>query len=294
MPEREEEEGVRGRFPSWLHVRLPSLDNFFSTSNEVNKARLATVCQEARCPNRYECWSQSSATFLALGKSCTRSCGFCEIDFNKAPPPLDPGEPERVACAAEALGLRHVVITQVARDDLADGGALQMAEIIRAVKRKLPKARVEVLTSDFSGNTEALNSLLDAHPDVFNHNLETVERLSPRVRHKATYQRSLNLLKQATESGCVSFVKSGMMLGLGETEEEIFAALLDLRKAGVEILTLGQYLQPSRRKLLVKRFVDPKEFAFWKEQAEILGFKKVFSGPFVRSSYHAEEQVSLV
>jgi len=277
----------KGRFPEWLHRKLPRGKTLFETNATMRKASLHTVCEEAKCPNRLECFSKKTATYLACGSACTRACGFCEIDFAKKPLPLDPNEPENIAEASATLGLKHVVITMVARDDLEDKGASHIANIIYAIRKKIPTATVEVLTSDFSGDLAALDIVLDANPEIFNHNIETVEELSPKVRHKATYERTLSVLRHAKSRGAV--VKSGIMVGLGETETQVQATLKDLHEAGCDIVTIGQYLQPSKNKLRVKRFVTPEEFAQYKEYGEAIGIRHVYSGPFVRSSYNAGE-----
>lgn len=276
-----------GRFPKWLHRRLPKTNELWKTHDILNTHRLPTVCEEARCPNLLECYSKKTATFLAMGKACTRSCPFCSIDFSKTPKPLEEDEPLRLAQSVKELGLTHVVITMVARDDLVDGGALHLARIIEKVRQINEKVTLEVLTSDFSGNEEAYNLVLEARPEIFNHNIETVRALTPKVRHKATYERSLALLSYAKKSGKVLFVKSGLMLGLGETSEEIEETLYDLQKAGCDIVTMGQYLQPENHALKVKAFIPPEEFERYARLGEKLGLKHVYAAPFVRSSYNA-------
>jgi lipoyl synthase len=275
-----------GRFPSWLHRPLPKGSGMMKTSKILESGRLPTVCEEAKCPNLHECWSHQSATFLAMGKECTRNCGFCDIDFSKAPMPLSPDEPERIAKSVEELGLKHVVITMVARDDLELGGAGRVAEIIHTLKKRQPRVTIEVLTSDFEGNTQALDLIIEAAPEIFNHNIETVERLTPRVRHRATYQRSHEVLRYVKSKNKNIITKSGMMLGLGEQEHEVEKALQDLFSSGCKIVTLGQYLQANRKKLRVKKFITPDQFASFKAYGEELGLF-VFAGPFVRSSYNA-------
>jgi len=287
LPENPEKEVARGRFPSWLHRKLPRGKDLFKTTALVQKHQLHTVCEEAKCPNRLECYSNKTATFLALGKACTRACGFCDIDFDKAPKPPEKDEPKRIAKSVKALGLRHAVITMVARDDLKDQGASHIAKIIAAIREENPGSTVEVLTSDFSGNTQALDTVLDAKPEIFNHNIETVQRLSPRVRHKATYKRTLNLLDYVKKSGKIPFVKSGIMVGLGETDEEVKETLKDLYDVGCRIITIGQYLQPNKHKLLVKSFVTPEQFKEYEQHGHQLGIRYMYSGPFVRSSYNA-------
>ena len=253
--------------------------------------RLHTVCEEAKCPNLLECWSQKTATFLIMGKECTRNCGFCDIDFSKAPKPLEVDEPTRVALSAKELGLRHVVITMVARDDLVDGGSGHLVHVMEEVRRLNPGVTLEVLTSDFNGQAEAWQRVLNAHPAIFNHNIETVRALSPRVRHKATYDRTLELLRYvSTHRNPPSMkVKSGLMVGLGETEAEVFQTLRDLKEAGCEIVTIGQYLQPNRQKLLVKAFIPPEQFKKYEIFGYEIGLSSLYCGPFVRSSYHAHE-----
>jgi lipoic acid synthetase len=274
--------------PRWLKKRLPTGPQYEKVKKLIGKDRLHTVCQEAKCPNMWECFSQQTATFLIMGSRCTRNCRFCSIAQGPAGPP-DPAEPDRVAAAARQMGLSYVVITSVTRDDLADGGAGFFAKTIEAVHRQIPSARVEVLIPDFQGNAQALQTVLNAHPDVLNHNIETVPRLYPIVRPQARYRRSLQLLSRVQKYAPGLPIKSGLMLGLGESFEEIRSTLKDLIDAGCRILTLGQYLQPSKAHLPVKRFVPPAEFENWKHTALEMGFSEVASGPFVRSSYHAKE-----
>lgn len=280
-----------GRFPSWLHRKLPTGENLKQTGSILNNHRLHTVCEEAKCPNLFECWSKKTATFLIMGKECSRACGFCDIDFSKSPKPLENDEPERVAYSVKQLELKHVVITMVARDDLEDQGAFHIAKIILEVKKHNPTCTIEVLTSDFNGQKDALNIVLDAGPEIFNHNLETVETLTPRVRHKATYQRTLEILKHAKDYSKQSnnpfLVKSGIMVGLGETEEEVMKTLHDLQKVGCDIVTMGQYLQPNRKKLLVKEFIHPDQFKKYETYGHSIGIKFMYCGPFIRSSYNA-------
>lgn len=275
------------RFPKWLRRKLPEGGSLFETGALIEKYQLNTVCEEAKCPNRLECYSQKTATFLALGSACTRACGFCDIDFTKEPLPLDPEEPSRIAASVKELGLQHVVITMVARDDLPDQGASQIGAIITATRENSPGCTIEVLTSDFQGNLEALQALLKFSPEIFNHNIETVRRLSPRVRHKATYDRTLLILKEAKASGLPSFVKSGIMVGLGETEEEVKETIRDLHSAGCDIITIGQYLQASRKRLKVKDFIHPDLFKAYADYGLSLGVTEMYCGPFVRSSYNA-------
>jgi lipoic acid synthetase len=275
--------------PSWIKVRLPSNPVFWSTKGLVADLKLHTVCEEAQCPNRWECWSQGTATFMIAGDRCTRACGFCAVKTAK-PFALEADEPQRVAIATKRMKLNHVVITAVARDDLADGGARHFAETIEAVRQENPGITIEILVPDFNGKDDALKVVMDARPEIFNHNLETVERLTPLVRSRAMYHRSLHVLKRAKEmAGGKVATKSGLMLGLGETETELFQAMDDLREAGVTVLTLGQYLRPSEKHLPVVEYIHPDRFAFFKEIAERKGFTHVASGPLVRSSYHAAD-----
>lgn len=288
-PERATEENAvdPGRFPSWLHRKLPTGGNLFQTNSILEKYQLNTVCEEAKCPNRLECYSKKTATFLALGKECTRNCGFCAISFSKTPKAPEEDEPERIALSAKTLGLKHIVITMVARDDLPDQGGNHIAHIIRAVRNHNPDCTVEVLTSDFSGETDPLDLVLSEKPEIFNHNIETVRSLTPRVRHKAEYDRTLRVLHYVKNTQKALFVKSGIMLGLGETEEEVQETIQDLARIGCDILTIGQYLQASRSKLRVKEFVPPERFQKYAEYGQKRGIKHVYSSPFVRSSYNA-------
>ena len=272
--------------PHWIRRRLPSGPEYENIRSMLKAGRLHTVCQEAQCPNIWECFSCGTATFLILGSRCTRNCTFCAVASGPDGPP-DPQEPSRVAEAAAALKLSYVVVTSVTRDDLKDGGAGQFVETIRRLKKKIDRVRVEVLIPDFSGDKNALKAVLDVAPDVLNHNIETVERLYPAVRPQAVYKRSLELIRRAGDMAPDIPTKSGMMLGLGETHEEIRSALKDLRSVGCRMLTLGQYLQPSRAHLAVERYVTPEEFADWETEAREMGFVQVASGPLVRSSYHA-------
>ena len=275
--------------PEWIKVRLPSNPVFWSTKALVSDLKLHTVCEEAQCPNRWECWSQGTATFMIAGDRCTRACGFCAVKTAK-PFALEVDEPERVATATKRMNLNHVVITAVARDDLKDGGAEHFARTIEAVRKENPGIIIEILVPDFNGRDDALQMVMDARPHIFNHNLETVERLTPLVRSRAQYHRSLHVLKRAKEmAGGRVATKSGIMLGLGETETEIFQAMDDLREAGVTVLTMGQYLRPSEKHLPVVEYLHPDRFAFLREIAERKGFRHVASGPLVRSSYHAAD-----
>ncbi len=289
LPINPESYPARGRFPSWLHRNLPKGANLFKTNAILAKYRLNTVCEEAKCPNRFECYSNKTATFLALGKECTRNCGFCDIDFTKAPKAPEADEPLRIAESVKELGLKHVVITMVARDDLPDGGATHIAEIIRTVRERCLEVSIEVLTSDFCGSEGSLDIVLKEKPDVFNHNIETVRELSPRVRHKATYDRTLSVLAYVKSTQLAGHVKSGMMVGLGENEIQVQLTITDLYHAGCDIITIGQYLQADHRKLLVKEFVTPEMFKRYEEFGYSLGVKQMYCGPFVRSSYNAHE-----
>lgn len=281
-------EKKRGRFPSWLHRNLPQQSEFIDTTRVLKSAALPTVCEEAKCPNRFECYSRKTATFLVLGKQCTRACGFCDIDFSKNPMAPAQDEPQRIVDSVQKLGLKHVVITQVARDDLPLGGAEHVAEILKTLQEQCPEVTTEVLTSDFEGKEEALDLVLDQHPAIFNHNIETVERLSDKVRHKARFARSLDVLSYAKSSGKTLFVKSGIMVGLGETLSEVEETLDTLKKAGCDVVTIGQYLQPSGRKLTVKQFINPIVFRHYRMYGEMIGLQ-VYAGPFVRSSYNADQ-----
>lgn len=274
------------RLPPWLKRPLPQAEMQF-TSHLIEELKLETVCESAKCPNRTECWSQKTATFMILGNVCTRPCGFCSVPKGKTEV-VEADEPERVAEAAKRLGLKHVVITSVTRDDLPDGGAEHFYRCVLAVREKTGAA-VEVLTPDFLGNRKAIARVVEANPEVFNHNTETVPRLYHRVRRNAEYRRTLDLLDQVKQIDPKMITKSGLMLGLGETIEELFEVLADLRKVGCDMLTLGQYLSPSATHLPVERFVPPEEFDRIGDQARTLGFSFVASGPFVRSSYHAGE-----
>ena len=277
-----------GEKPPWLRVRVRMTPAFEAVQRAVREHRLHTVCASAACPNLGECWARGTATFMIGGNLCTRRCGFCDVPTGR-PEPLDAGEPERVAQAVQQLGLAFAVITCVARDDLPDGGAEQMARTVRAIRRRCPGTGIEVLIADYKGSEAALRSVLEAGPDVLNHNLETVERQTRKVRIAARYDRSLAVLRRAAELHPEIPTKSGLMLGLGETEAELERTLSDLHGAGVRLLTLGQYLQPSAEHLPVERWVTPAEFDAWAARARALGFREVAAGPLVRSSYHAEQ-----
>lgn len=278
---------ARRRLPDWLKRPIPASGGMGMTRALVEELGLETVCESARCPNRSECWTRRTATFMVLGEVCTRPCGFCAVPRGKPEPPaLD--EPDRLAEACERLGLKHVVITSVTRDDLPDGGADHFRRCVLAVRDRTG-ATIEVLTPDFDGDTTAIDTVLSAKPEVFNHNLETVARLQRHVRRKSQYAVSLRVLEHVKQTHPDIRTKSGLMLGLGETTEEIFEALADLRSIGCDLLTLGQYLQPSPRHLPVERYLPPDEFDELGRLARTLGFLDVASGPFVRSSYHADE-----
>ena len=273
--------------PKWLRAKLPTSAEYKKTLQTVNEHELNTVCKSAQCPNMGECWSRGTATVMILGNICTRSCSFCAIQTGR-PTELDIGEPARVADSIAKMNLKHAVITSVARDDLKDGGASIWANTIRAVHNRMPECAVEVLTADFRGQQEYLDIVLDACPDIFNHNLETVKRLQRPIRKTARYDRSLWVLEHAKSRGFIT--KSGIMLGIGETEDEIKTVLNDMRAVGVDILTIGQYLQPSPKHEPVDRWVTPEEFQKWKDYALEIDYGVCESGPLIRSSYHAEEQ----
>jgi lipoic acid synthetase len=279
---------ARLRKPDWLKQRLPSGPDFEKIKGMIHKDRLHTVCQEAGCPNIWECFSHHTATFLIMGSRCTRNCRFCAVTEGPLAPP-DPQEPAKVANVARQMGLKYVVVTSVTRDDLPDGGAGHFAETIKKIRHEIPDVCVEVLIPDFQGSKEALATVLKAHPDVLNHNIETVPRLYPEVRPQADYHRSLELIQDAHDYAPGLMTKSGLMLGLGEYPAEIRRTLEDMLNAGCRMLTLGQYLQPSKDHLPVKRYIPPAEFDEWRETALKIGFVEVASGPFVRSSYHARE-----
>ena len=279
----------RPRLPEWLRIKLPTSDTFAHTRSLLDELKLHTVCESAKCPNHWECWSKGTATFMIAGDRCTRACGFCAVSTAK-PFALEADEPARVAEATRRMRLKHVVITAVARDDLADGGAEHFRKTIELVRAANPGIVIEVLTPDFLDCDESIDVVLSAKPEIFNHNLETVRRLTPSVRSRATYERSLSVLAKVKARAADSiYTKSGVMLGLGETEEELFTAMEDLRRANCDLLTLGQYLQPTLRHLPVAEFVSPERFARYKVVAEEMGFQHVASGPMVRSSYHADE-----
>jgi len=274
--------------PAWIKVRLPSNPVFFSTKALISDLRLHTVCESAQCPNRWECWSQGTATMMIAGERCTRACGFCAVTTAK-PFALEEDEPQRVAEAVRRMGLKHVVVTAVARDDLKDGGANHFARTIEAIREMDPSVIVEVLVPDFHAQNWCIRIVLDAAPDIFNHNLETVERLTPLVRSRAKYRTSLDVLRQAKQIAPKIVTKSGVMLGLGEKEPELFQTMDDLREIGCQVLTMGQYLRPSAKHLPVVEFVSPERFEAYGEIARAKGFEHVASGPLVRSSYHAAD-----
>jgi len=277
----------RRRLPAWLRRPMPSR-GMVDTRKLLNGLRLHTVCAEAKCPNLTECWARGTATFMILGASCTRCCGFCAVATSAAPSPPEKDEPERLALAAQRLKLRHVVITSVTRDDLPDEGADQFARCTQAIHDTLPKAAVEVLTPDFHARRELIQTVCEARPQVYNHNLETVERLQKSVRPQAGYRRSLTVLRSVREIAPEIRTKSGLMVGLGESTEEIVTALRDLRAAGCDLLTIGQYLRPGAGQIPVQKYYRPEEFDHLAKIAEEQGFQGVASGPFVRSSYFAE------
>ncbi len=286
MSENKESVGVRK--PDWLKVKAGFSRQYLDVQALLKQHDLHTVCQEANCPNRGECFSSGTATFLIMGPNCTRNCRFCNVTSG-AIRKLDPEEPSRVAEAVKIMNLKHAVVTSVTRDDLPDGGAGHFAEVIRAVRAASPGTTIEVLTPDFQGSREALNTVFAESPEVFNHNVETVKRLYPDVRPQAVYERSLAVLDSARTFGGM-MVKSGLMVGLGETEDELVTTFEDLKRAGVESLTIGQYLAPSKRHYPIQKYYRPDEFSALAEKAELAGIRHVFAGPLVRSSYNAAEQ----
>jgi lipoic acid synthetase len=284
----------RPRRPEWMKVRAPSVNSrYFEVKSLMREGQLTTICEEARCPNIGECWGRGTATFQILGETCTRACRYCYVHSGKPESPPDPLEPLRLAQAAARMGLSHVVVTSVDRDDVPDRGAGHYAATIRALRRKLPQATVEILTPDFLGvEEEALATVLEARPDVFGHNIETVRRLHARMRGaKASYDKALWLLRRVKElAGYPVMTKSGIIVGLGETNDEVVDTMSELRERSVDVVTIGQYLQPSSKHAAIDRWVHPDEFRWFREQGEALGFGSVFSGPLVRSSYRADEQ----
>jgi lipoic acid synthetase len=283
-----EKEKPQPRRPEWIRAKLPYGENYTKLLHIMRGKDLHTVCEEARCPNLGECWGRGTATFMILGDVCTRSCGFCAVKTGR-PTVLDTDEPRRVADAVASMKLRHVVITSVNRDELNDGGASIFAETIRQIRIRDPKCRIEVLIPDFKGDKLAMDIVVDAGPDILNHNIETVPRLYSVVRPQAKYERSLEVLKYFKEHGLVT--KTGVMVGIGEKPEEIIEVMKDMRKSDVDILTVGQYLQPTKEHLPIDRYVTPDEFEMYRENGLKMGFKYVESGPLVRSSYHADEQI---
>lgn len=280
------------RKPEWLKIKLNTNENYMGLKKMMRDKNLHTVCEEAKCPNIHECWAvRRTATFMILGDVCTRACRFCAVKTG-LPSELDWKEPERVADSVHMMNLKHVVITAVARDDIKDGGAAVFAETVRAIRRKSPFTSIEVLPSDMGGLYENLETLMNSRPDILNHNIETVKRLSPRVRARATYERSLEFLRRAKEMYPDIPTKSSIMIGLGESKEEIIEAMDDLRANHVDIVTIGQYLQPTKSHLKVEKYYHPDEFKDLKEIALSKGFSHCEAGPLVRSSYHADEQVS--
>ena len=275
--------------PDWLRVKAPQWERVGNVKEQLRDLSLNTVCEEASCPNIGECFSLGTATFLIMGPACTRACPYCDIDFEKKPKALDPTEPHRLAEAVLRMGLNHVVITSVNRDDLPDGGATQFIQCIEAVRVASPQTTIEVLIPDLCGNWQALEQILKANPDVLNHNTETIPRLYRRVRPQGNYQRTLELLQRSRSLAPKIYTKSGIMVGLGETDTEIRAVMQDLRHVDCDILTIGQYLQPSPKHLQVDAFVPPEQFAQWQQWGNALGFLQVMASPLTRSSYHAEQ-----
>jgi lipoic acid synthetase len=280
--------------PEWLRVKAPQWERVGTVKDILRDLDLNTVCEEASCPNIGECFNAGTATFLIMGPACTRACPYCDIDFEKKPKALDPTEPTRLAEAVRRMRLNHVVITSVNRDDLPDGGAEQFRQCIAAVRSASPGTTIEVLIPDLCGNWDALAAILDAAPEVLNHNTETIARLYRRVRPQGDYQRTLELLQRAKAVAPWTYTKSGIMVGLGETDEEVRQAMADLRSVDCDILTLGQYLQPSPKHLAVQSFVTPEQFDAWRVAGEAMGFLQVVSSPLTRSSYHAEQVRSLM
>lgn len=289
--EIEKERPELGKRPDWLKVRLPSGENYKKVYELMRKSKLNTVCEEAKCPNLAECWNRKTATFMILGDTCTRSCGFCNVKVGM-PTELDLDEPRRVAESVESMGLRHAVITSVNRDELKDGGALIFSETVRLIREKMPQTTIEILIPDFKGEEESFEIIMQNPPDILNHNLETVHRLYHAVRPQAKYERSLELISWFKNKGLRT--KSGIMVGIGETREEVFELIKDLYDHGCEIMTIGQYLQPTKNHLPVHRFVTLDEFQSYKEFGLKTGLKAVESSPLVRSSYHADKHAELV
>jgi lipoic acid synthetase len=293
MEEKKNTCSHRPKLPSWIRVKVGCGSGRSDVQGILKDLKLNTVCSSAQCPNLNECWHKHTATFMILGDECTRNCKFCAVKHCAHPQPLDPEEPANVAEAAARLNLKYVVVTSVTRDDLPDGGAAQFAAVIKAVHEKLPEAGVEVLTPDFNGDIEALKVVLDAKPTVFNHNVETVRRLAKEIRSVATYDRSMQVLNNAFKlSNGEIPIKSGLMVGLGETDEEVIETIEELKRAGVSVLTIGQYLPPSKNHWPLKRYVEPGKFDEWGAYARKIGFSFVASAPLVRSSYNAGELIS--
>jgi len=280
--------------PDWLRVKAPQWERVGNVKEVLRDLGLNTVCEEASCPNIGECFNNGTATFLIMGPACTRACPYCDIDFEKKPKPLDPTEPTRLAEAVRRMGLKHVVVTSVNRDDLPDGGAAQFRDCIHAIQSASPGTTIEVLIPDLCGNWQALEIILQAQPDVINHNIETVPRLYKRVRPQGQYGRSLELLKRVREFTPWLYTKSGIMVGLGETDAEVRGVMHDLRQVDCDILTIGQYLQPTQKHLNVADFVRPEQFDAWRQYGESLGFLQVVASPLTRSSYHAEQVQALM
>ena len=280
----------RKRLPDWMRMRMPGGDSYMQVKEQVSKHQLHTICSSGNCPNIGECWGEGTATFMILGEICTRACKFCAVTTGK-PLAVDEKEPQRLASSIKTMGIRHAVITSVDRDDLPDKGAGFWARTIRVLKKEVPGLTMETLIPDFDGRPELVQLVIDAAPEVISHNLETVERLSPQIRSRAKYRTSLQLIRQISQSEVTS--KSGIMLGLGESEEEVLQCLDDLAELGCEVLTLGQYLQPSMEHMPVEDYIHPDKFEFYREQALARGFLAVESSPLVRSSYHAEKHASI-
>ncbi|MGF1535891.1 MAG: lipoyl synthase [Elainellaceae cyanobacterium] len=285
---------VQASKPDWLRVKAPQWERVGSVKDILRDLDLNTVCEEASCPNIGECFSRGTATFLIMGPACTRACPYCDIDFEKVPKALDPAEPFQLAEAVRRMGLNHVVITSVNRDDLPDGGAAQFVRCIEAVRTLSPKTTIEVLIPDMCGNWGALETILEAKPEVLNHNTETVPRLYRRTRPQGDYPRSLELLRRSRQIAPKIYTKSGIMVGLGETDGEVRQTMADLRNVDCDILTIGQYLQPTQKHLGVAAFIPPQQFEAWRQAGEAMGFLQVVSSPLTRSSYHAEQVRSLM